>query len=82
MEIEKLNVFGRPIVIYPESLIVNVVKYNEKIVYLRIENQFTAIIETPILVEEYGVTADEFIAEFQKQNMEVYMKKIRNNINE
>lgn len=82
MEIEKLNVFGRQIVIYPESLIVNVVKYNEKIVYLRIENQFTAIIETPIVVGEYGVTADEFIAEFQKQNMEVYMKKIRNNINE
>ena len=79
---EKINVFGKEITIHTEGYIKTVYKKNDEVVILRAENQFTSVLEIPLYMKDYGVTAEEFIAEFEKKNMEVYMKKINKNINE
>lgn len=78
---EKINVFGKEITIQTNAVIKTVYKKTDEVVILRTQDQFTCVMETPLDMKDYGVTVEEFIAEFEKKNMEVYMKKIRNNIN-
>jgi hypothetical protein len=79
---EKINVFGKEITIQTNAVIKTVYKKNDEVVILRTQDQFTCVMETPLDMKDYGLTVEEFIAEFEKKNIEVYMKKIRNNINQ
>jgi hypothetical protein len=79
---EKINVFGKEITIQTNAVIKTVYKKNDEVVILRTQDQFTCVMETPLYMKDYCVTVEEFIAEFEKKNIEIYMKKIRNNINQ
>lgn len=81
-KIEKLNIYGKTIVVHTDAYITKIRKQSEDCVILRSENQFGCILETPLFMQDYGVTTDDFIKEFEKQNMAVYMQKLKLNTNE
>jgi hypothetical protein len=81
-KIEKLNIYGKTIVVQTDAIIKKLRKQSEDCVILRAENQFGCILETPFFMADYGVTADDFIGEFEKQNMVLYMQKLELNTNQ
>lgn len=75
---EIINVFNYLIQIKTDSAITKIEKYNDELVILIIENQFGDIINIPIkTIENYGVSADEFIGNFEKQIKKLHKKEIK-----
>jgi hypothetical protein len=75
---EIINVFNYLIHIKTDSAITKIEKYNDELVILIIENQFGDIIKIPIkTIENYRVSADEFIGKFEKEIKKLHKKEIK-----
>jgi len=71
----EINVCGKSINIVPTAIVVKVVKMNDKYVYLIHTGQGGQVLtKTLNVIDKFGVNADTFIDEFNKQCAVEYTK--------
>jgi hypothetical protein len=82
MENVEINVFGKTINIVPTAVVVKVEKMNDKYVYLIHTGQGGQVKTNALnVIDKYGVNADDFIKEFNKQCGDEWTKNLDENSN-